>query len=187
MPEPETPLVDKVRRLHWAFADAQIDHAFGGALALAYYTRDPRATADIDLNISLGPDHVELAFDALPATVQWVPSELAQARSNEQVRIWWGRTPIDLFFRASAFHDAVAARAELHPFGDELLPFLSAGDLCVFKALFDRPKDWIDIASMAQAGSLDVGLAVSELRALIGDDQRVRRLSALEASPREAG
>ena len=57
MTEPETPtepaLVGKVLALHRAFEAAGVIHAFGGALALAYWTADPRATADIDVNVSL--------------------------------------------------------------------------------------------------------------------------------------
>lgn len=40
---------------------------------------------------------------------------------------------------------------------------LSAEDLAVFKSLFDRPKDWLDIAAMADSGSLDVRIVADVL------------------------
>ena len=51
--------------------------------------------------------------------------------------------------------DGVAERAEMRPFATRQLPFLAANDLAVLKALFDRPKDWLDIAAKADAGSVD--------------------------------
>lgn len=53
MSDPEPSFVKKVIQLHETLDTAGIGHAFGEALALAYYTADPRATADIDLNVEL--------------------------------------------------------------------------------------------------------------------------------------
>jgi hypothetical protein len=46
-----TTLVEKILRLDDRLAAEHVPHAFGGALALAYYTEDPRGTDDIDLNV----------------------------------------------------------------------------------------------------------------------------------------
>jgi hypothetical protein len=104
---------------------------------------------------------------------------MMQVAAAEQIRLWWGRNPVDLFFRSSTFHDRVAERAELHPFTDRRLPFIAANDLAVFKALFDRPKDWLDIAAMADAGSVELHAVVDALAGLVGDDERVDRLRSL--------
>jgi hypothetical protein len=179
VPSAEPSLVDKILTLHTSFAEAGIDHAFGGALALAFYTREPRATADIDLNIFLDSTAVERVFDALPSPVSCGQEDAEKVRNDDQVRLWWGRTPIDFFFRASPFHDGVAARSVRHSFASAELPFLSADDLAVFKALFDRPKDWIDIEAMIDAGALDLPGVADTLRSLLGDDRRVDRMSSL--------
>lgn len=176
MDAPEPTFVEKVESLHRALADGAVRHAFGGALALAYYTHDPRATADVDLNISLTADRAAAVFSLLPSGVAWTDTDVTRTAADEQVRLWWGRTPVDLFFRASPFHDGVAERTRWHPFASTSLPFLAADDLAVFKALFDRPKDWLDIAEMQTAGSIDlVGIAAT-VRSLVGDDPRVDRL-----------
>jgi hypothetical protein len=179
VPGDEPSLVEKVVRLDASLTQNGIGHAFGGALALAYHTRNPRATADIDVNINVGAPDARAVFEALPDGVAWNDNDLAAVVENEQVRLWWGRNPIDLFFRAATFHDGVADRAELHPFADRRLPFLAANDLAVFKALFDRPKDWVDIAAMVDAGSVDVEAVTEALMSLVGADDRVERLRTL--------
>lgn len=179
MHDAEPSLVEKVIQLDESLDEHGIRHAFGGALALAYHTHDPRATADIDVNISVSALDARRVFDALPEGVAWVEEDLARVLDEEQVRVWWGRNPVDLFFRSSPFHDGVAERAEMHPFATRQLPFLAANDLAVFKALFDRPKDWLDIAAMADAGSVDLDAVADVLTSLIGDDDRADRLRAL--------
>jgi hypothetical protein len=175
----EPSLVEKVILLDESLTAHGIRHAFGGALALAYYTFDPRATADIDVNISLDPTDAARVFESLPRGVEWSSADTARVAEDEQIRLWWGRNPIDLFFRSSTFHDGVAERAQLHPFSDKRLPFVSAGDLAVFKALFDRPKDWLDITAMADAGTIEPDAVAGVLVTLVGDDERVDRLRSL--------
>ena len=62
MSEPSLP--EKIVALHERLRGAGIAHAFGGALALAYYA-EPRATDDIDVNLFLEPGAVASVLDAL--------------------------------------------------------------------------------------------------------------------------
>ena len=49
----------------------------------------------------------------------------------------------------------------------------------MFKAFFDRTKDWADLEEMAAAGTLDVDRALGVLVRYLGaDDHRVARLAA---------
>ena len=59
------------------------------------------------------------------------------------------------------------------------LPFLSCTDLAIFKAFFNRRKDWADLEAMVRAGSLNVDEALKTLDLSLGDDGRVRALQAL--------
>ena len=64
----------------------------------------------------------------------------------------------------------------------DALPPLPHKDLeaPTFKSLFDRPKDWLDIASMVDSDAIDPTVTAEELESLIGpDDHRVVRLRAL--------
>jgi hypothetical protein len=172
----EPSLVDKILAMHKAFEEAEIAHAFGGALALAFYTQDPRATADIDVNVSVDSRDAQHVFRALPTGVAWDHEDLKKVGRDDQIRIWWGRTPVDLFFQASPFHIGVAKRSVSHHFAGEELPFLSANDLAVFKALFDRPKDWLDIEAMLATKAVNPAWVASTLESLLGEDPRIRRL-----------
>ena len=57
---------------------------------------------------------------------------------------------------------------------------LGADELLVFKAFFDRRKDWADIEEIVRAGAVDVHQAMGWLVDLLGtDDDRVERLRDL--------
>ena len=43
-------LVELIVEINDNLTEAKISHGFGGALALAYYTSEPRATDDVDIN-----------------------------------------------------------------------------------------------------------------------------------------
>src|SRR5262245_12197302 len=104
MSEPSLP--DKVLAVHAALSDAKVDHAFGGALALAYYA-EPRATIDIDINVFLPPARFDAVLDALsPLGVDITVDRVALERDG-QCRLAWGRTPLDFFLSYDAVHDAM--------------------------------------------------------------------------------
>jgi hypothetical protein len=153
-----------------------VGHGFEGAIALAYYVGDPRATRDIDVNVAVPVDRAEAVLRLLPASVSWGGDDVRRCMADGQVRLWCGPAgdgiPVDLFFPQHAFHQAVAEATTVRPFGrlDYLLPVISATHLAVFKALFDRPRDWVDIDAMLQAGTVDVVEAMGWLRHLLGAD-----------------
>lgn len=161
---------------------AEIPHAFGGALALAYYA-EPRATIDIDLNVFVPAtrfDDVATPLRGLGAEVD-DPSIAALARRDGQVRVMWDSTPIDLFFAYDAFHDAAGAARRLVPFADGSIPILAPEHLVVCKVVFNRPKDWVDIDAMLEVGG---DLEVAEVLRWVGriagdDDPRYERVVAV--------
>jgi hypothetical protein len=163
-------LVEQILALHGALGEAGIPHAFGGALALAYAVEEVRATMDIDCNVFVAPGRVDSVLAAMPPGVNWTAEDRTAVTLDGQVRLWWERTPIDLFFSYHRFHDVAGARIQHHPLAGHQLPFLSPTDLVVFKAFFSRPKDWVDITSIANAGSADMDEALSWVRSLLGDD-----------------
>ena len=60
------------------------------------------------------------------------------------------------------------------------MPFLSCADLAVFKAFFNRTKDWADLEEMQAAGTLDVDRVIGVLVRYLGPtDDRIERLRAL--------
>jgi len=140
----EPSLVTKISLVHEALAAGRIDHAFGGALALAYYG-EPRVTIDIDLNVFIPAGDFDRVAAALQPLGVDTAADSGLIARDEQVRTWWGRNPIDLFFAYDPFHDAMAREKRLVEFGDGRIPILSPEHLLVCKVIFDRSKDWIDI------------------------------------------
>lgn len=178
-----TTLAERILAVCDSLDQANIPWALGGALALAYATNEPRGTRDIDVNVFVGSSSGRAVFDALPAGVAASDSDLVEAGLRDQVRLWWDETPIDVFFAADGFHYEVATRVRLVPFAGRSINVLSAEDLAVFKALFDRTKDWADIEAMIQSKSIDLYVAADRLGGLLGDDPRVERLRTLTIGP----
>ena len=174
-------LTEKIIALHEALATAGLPHAFGGALALAWCTRRARGTIDIDVNVFVGIDDQSRVFEALPDSVKITTRDKALLRKEGQVRVWWDQTPVDLFLNTTDFHQEVAGRVRTESFAGSRIPFLACVDIAVFKAFFNRTKDWADIEDMQAAGTLDVERVTDIIRRYLGDDdERIASLQALE-------
>ena len=93
----------------------------------------------------------------------------------------WDATPVDLFFSYDPFHDAAGAARHSVPFGDGTIPILAADHLVVCKAVFNRPKDWVDIDAMLAAGAdVDAAEVLRWVARIAGDeDPRYNRVAAL--------
>jgi hypothetical protein len=177
MSEPSLP--EKILAMHHNLAAAKIAHAFGGALALAYYA-EPRTTIDVDINLFIAPAE----YAAVDAALSPLGAEPLQARAVQrdgQVRSHWGRTPIDLFFAYDDLHQAMQRQTRIVPFGEDRLPILAPEHLLICKALFDRPKDWLDIEQiLICTEDLDTKEIRSWLeRAIEPDDRRRLRFEEL--------
>lgn len=169
-------LTERIVALHAALDAAGIPHAFGGALALAFCTAEPRGTQDIDVNVFLSPGEVDRVLAALPDGVTAGEAERSLLARDGQARLWWDATPVDVFLSNHPFHDhAEADRRHVAFAGIERLPVLACQDLAVFKAFFARPKDVVDVATMVALGSVDLADLERSVGALLGDDEERRR------------
>ena len=174
------PLADQILAVHRSLDEASVPHAFGGALALAWCTQQARGTIDIDVNVFVPPDRAESVLSALPDEVTWTEVDVAAVERDGQVRVWWDDTPVDVFTNTTAFHEELGGRVRWEDFAGTSLPFLDCRDLAVFKAFFDRTKDWADLEAMAEAETLDVEAVVGVLARHLGaDDDRIQRLLSL--------
>jgi hypothetical protein len=145
MSKPNLP--EKILAIHERLTAAKTPHAFGGALALAYYA-EPRATIDIDLNLFVAPSAYPDVERELAAIGVGDPVEPEIVERDGQCRLHWGDTPIDLFFAYDELHQAMRGAIRREPFGDATIPVLAPEHLLVCKAIFNRPKDWLDIEQM---------------------------------------
>src|SRR4051794_21185396 len=101
-------LPERVVALHRALARSRLPHAFGGAIALAYWTLDPRGTSDIDLNIFIPAEAADRALRKLPDGVARTPDARDAIARDGQIRLWWDETPLDLFFDYDDIHEQAA-------------------------------------------------------------------------------
>ena len=173
-------LVEKITSLHAELAAAQVPHAFGGALALAWCTQRARGTIDIDINVFVPAEEARPIFERFPPGIVWSDDDVTVTETEGQVRLWWDDTPVDVFLNTTAFHESAATRARWEEFAGHQVPFLACRDLAVFKVFFDRTKDWADLEEMAAAGTLDVEAVLGVIVRYLGPDHRVERLRALD-------
>jgi hypothetical protein len=173
-------LSERLIAVHDALSAAGLPHAFGGAIALAYCTEEPRGTRDLDVNVFVDPKRASEIFLALPEAVTVTAENTAAAERDGQVRVWWDDTPIDLFFDVHALHDQVAGAIRWVPFSGATIPVLGCTALTVFKALFNRTRDWADIEAMIERDAVDVPEAVAWIERLLGGgDPAAVRLASL--------
>lgn len=177
--------VELIVAVHDHLEVAGISHAFGGALALGYVA-EPRGTVDIDVNVFVPPEQMDAIGQSLRAVGFLAPAIGADAPPVAGIRFTHDTEPfpLDVFPSLDERYAEVETRVVRHPFGraDDVLPFLSAEDLCVFKLAFNRPKDWVDLAAIAQARpDLDVELIEELVVALRSPTMypRVARLRSL--------
>lgn len=178
---PATPsLPEKIVAIHQRLDQAGIAHAFGGALALASYA-EPRATIDIDVNVFLDSSkHPEVQGElAVLGVGDDVPPEVVDR--DGQCRLWWGATPIDLFYAYHDLHEAMRKGTRRAPFGQGTIPVLAPEHLITCKAVFNRPKDWLDIEQMlVGAPEADREEVNDWLDRIVGeDDPRAERFARL--------
>lgn len=181
---PPVDFADLMIQAHEALDNAGMLHAFGGALALAWCVEEARGTQDIDLNIFVPVAEVDRVLRVLPDDIEVPDRSRMLLERDGQARLWWSHIPLDLFLTNDSFHEKVAGRITQREFADRLMPFLACEDLAVFKAFFDRDKDWIDIRDMMIAGCIDAAELSALLAELLGsDDYRIDKMhSAREAA-----
>jgi hypothetical protein len=180
-PAPLGGLAAKIVAAHEMLDSLQVEHQFGGAIALAWY-RSPRATVDIDLNVTIRPEHAAPVLGALTHLgVSISDADRATIERDGQARLTWDESYLDLFFATLDLHREMAARARLVEFGPARIPILAPEHLIVCKSVFDRPKDWVDIEEMIAWGTEIDGVEVMRwIEEILGRDcEQHARLQAM--------
>src|SRR5204862_5626798 len=94
--------------------------------------------------------------------------------------LWWDDTPVDVFLNNHPFHDTVAGRVTWVPLERREIPVLDCASLVVFKALFNRTRDWADIEAVSERSPGDIEKAAATIEEMLGaDDAIYRRLVSL--------
>jgi hypothetical protein len=180
-------LARKIVALHEMLDSLSVPHQFGGAIALAWY-RSPRATTDIDVNITVAPEDAGPVLGAIEHIgVRVTDADRAAIAQDGQARLDWDGSYLDVFFATLDLHQEMVGRSRSVRFGPVEIPILSPEDLIVCKAVFDRPKDWVDIEEMVSWGTKIAGaIVLGWMEKLLGaDSEQSKRLAAMfVAAPR---
>jgi hypothetical protein len=174
-------LARRIVAAHEMLDSMGVTHQFGGAIALAWY-RNPRATMDIDLNVTVTPEDSDPVLGALTHLGVTVSSaDRALISRDGQARLDWSGSYLDLFFATFELHREMAERSRQVSFGPVRIPILSPEHLTVCKVVFDRPKDWLDVEEMIAWGTaIDAGETLGWVREILGkDSEQYVRLAAL--------
>lgn len=179
-----TELVEKLHAVHDALTKAGLRHAFGGAIALAYCIAEPRGTRDLDVNIFIPAERAAELAEALPDEINVATEDIEHIVRDGQTRLWWETVPIDVFLNNLPVHDDVAAEIRWVPLEGREIPVLSCESLVLFKAFFNRTKDWADIESVAEIDPSILSRAADRVEDLVGPDEEfVGRLRQIAESP----
>jgi hypothetical protein len=173
-------LVDKLLAIHDSLKESSVPHAFGGAIALAYCVEEPRGTRDLDVNIFVDSAKAGPTLACLPSGVKVTGDDVAKVERDGQARLDWDGTPIDVFLNNVPLHQAVASSLVWVPLAGREVPVLDCASLAIFKAFFDRTKDWADMEAIARATPEDIDAAAATIADLVGpEDPAVKRLQSL--------
>lgn len=156
-----------------ALTRAGVPHAVGGAIAYGFFAV-ARGTHDVDLNIFLPGAEAPRALDALVgAGVELDRDEAARsAVERGDARGSFEGMPVDLFFNSIPVHERAATRTREVTLHGVQLRVLSPEDTAVFKMLFFRGKDLVDLERLLglMGARLDRSYVRAALVEVVGDD-----------------
>lgn len=185
MASPDRGASEAAQRIADALEAAGLPYAVGGALALAI-AGVPRGTIDVDVNVFVEEDGVPEAIRVLAALGIEIDASTALARGRSEGMFVgrWDGMRIDVFLPSIPFsHEAARTRIRITDATGWSGWFLCAEALTVFKLLFFRGKDIVDLERLvAVRPELDHAYVRRWIVDMMGeDDERTERWDAIVA------
>ena len=166
-----------------ALDQADVPYAIGGALAFGLWG-DPRGTHDVDINLFIDHDALDGALDVLESAGVELDRQAAHEadRRGDVIIGWHSGLRVDFFtpsipFSWEAMQKTVRVESAL---GEAA--YLSAESIAVFKLMFFRPKDLLDVEKLieVQGKSLDLAYIRDWIVEMMGEvDERTVALDKL--------
>ena len=161
------------------------DYAIGGAIALGYWT-EPRGTMDVDLTLFMSQDEPRAVVEQLRSIGCDVDEKQAAQFLVEHgfCRASYYNVRVDVFVESYEFYKTVKRRRARVILRDREVRILDAETLCVFKMMFFREKDILDVKGiMRDLGSpLDRKFIREQLVEICGShDPRIIRWDEIAA------
>ena len=170
-------------RIAQALEVYSISYALGGALAYGIWGI-PRATIDVDVNVFVKDTELPDVFRALESLGIELDRKTAEQEHKARGMFVgrWGMYRIDVFTPSISFAwEAERTRVGKRVEGQNVY-FLSAEALAVFKLLFFRNKDLVDLERLVavQGERLDAAYVRRHIVSMMGEqDERVLRWDGL--------
>ncbi len=176
-------LIDVVVALIDAFEQSGFDYALGGAVAYSTWAI-PRATQDIDLNVWVDPENIDPILRLFGAISVELDEAVARREAVERGMFigWKDGYRIDVFVPSVPFYEEARERRRRVRIAGRGTWVLSPETLAVFKLLFFRPKDLLDVRRMVevQGEAFDGSFVRSSLVDMLGEeDGRIREWDAI--------
>lgn len=166
-------LVEAIQAIATSMEASGLTYAFGGALALSAWA-EPRATRDIDLNVWVDPADITEAVSALEqAGVAFDHATAAkEARERGMFVGFLDEYRVDVFVPSIPFYAEARRRILDIPFLGIDMPVLSPETLAVFKLLFYRPKDLVDLQRLLEVrgSDFDTAFVRSTVAQMMGEE-----------------
>ena len=148
---------DVASMLAAALDAAGVPYAIGGAIALGVWS-DPRGTYDVDINLFVDHDGLDAALDVLASAgleIDRAAATVADA-AGEVLIGRAGGLRVDLFTPSIPFAwEAMTTRRRLRsPLGEAY--YLSPEATAIFKLLFFRAKDQLDVEKLVAVQGADL-------------------------------
>jgi len=172
-------VVDVARQLGLALDQQGQDYALGGAIALGYWAT-PRGTLDVDLTLFLPPDKPGECIWLLQDIGCNVVATEAQKFIAEHgfCRATFGEFRVDVFLPTAPFYQVARGRRRRVDLEGQPVMIWDAECLTVFKMMFFRDKDLVDIKEMlrTQGDDFDRTWVRDQLKTTFGKrDPRLTR------------
>jgi hypothetical protein len=171
-----------VGRLIDVLEPSGVTYAFGGAIALAAWS-EPRATADVDVVLWIDAARCDHAVALIGSAGVEVEQEAARAQvaSRGMFIGMSGPVRVDVFVPSIPFYDEAERRRVRTTIVGRATWVHSAEVLAVFKLLFFRPKDLLDIERMLQiqGTAFDRGFVREALVDMLETDPRIEKWDSI--------
>ena len=179
MPTVERGAADAAQSIATALQQSGIPYAIGGALALAI-AGVPRGTADVDVNVFIEVKDLSEVIRALSSLGIEIDPEVATVRARRDGMFVgrWDDMRVDVFLPSIPFaREAERTRFCVTDDTGWSGWFLSAEAIAVFKLLFFRGKDMVDLERLvAVRPELDVAYIRKWMVDMMGEnDARIVR------------
>lgn len=181
MAEPLTPQNDAFTiagRIGSALNESGLEYAIGGAIALGYWS-EPRGTNDVDVTVFVDPEEPGHCLDALRSAGGEIRESdaVVSIREHGFFRLSVSGTRVEVFLPTIPVYEACRSRRRQVDMDGTPVQIWNAEALSVFKMMFFRPRDLLDVEAMLQdqQEALDANWVREQLVEIFG--QRDPRIS----------